>query len=108
MKRNIKKTLSQDLHEAPHHEMASAAHSPWEETPLRGGPTPEEMEGSPDAAEEHAGEDDNGPDDALGLYLRQMGAIPLLNRKEEETLAKRLEHHRQRYRHAALCNWRTL
>jgi RNA polymerase primary sigma factor len=37
-----------------------------------------------------------------------MGAIPLLNRKEEETLAKKLERQRQRYRHAALCNWRTL
>src|SRR5215207_3565063 len=36
----------------------------------------------------------SGPDDALGLYLRQMGAIPLLTRDKEELLAKRLEHHR--------------
>src|SRR5262245_23262265 len=56
-------------------------------------------------AEEHTDED-SGPDDALGLYLRQMGAIPLLSRKEELTLAQKLERQRQRYRHAALYNWR--
>src|SRR5262245_37259486 len=33
----------------------------------------------------------NGPDDALGLYLKQMGAIPLLNRTEELVLAEKLE-----------------
>jgi len=60
------------------------------------------------AAEEPAGENDNGPDDALGLYLRQMGAIPLLNRKEELALAQRLERQRTRYRRCALSNWRTL
>jgi RNA polymerase primary sigma factor len=108
MKRNTKKTLSGELHETPLHEVVSATHHSWEETGLRGGPSADDLEGSPDAAEEHPGEDDSGPDDALGLYLRQMGAIPLLNRKEEETLAKKLEHQRQRYRHAALCNWRTL
>ena len=48
------------------------------------------------------------PDDALGLYLRQMGAIPLLNRDQELALARRLEMRRRRYRHAALVNWRTL
>jgi RNA polymerase primary sigma factor len=42
------------------------------------------------------------------LYLRQMGAIPLLNREQELALAKRLEQKRGRYRHAALSNWRTL
>ncbi len=46
-----------------------------------------------------------GPDDALGLYLRQMGAIPLLNREEELTLAKRLELARTRYRRAVLSSW---
>jgi RNA polymerase primary sigma factor len=51
---------------------------------------------------EHHDADDHGPDDALGLYLREMGAIPLLNRDEELRLAKRLEHARDRYRHAAL------
>src|SRR5262249_51392318 len=50
----------------------------------------------------------NSPDDALGLYLRQMGAIPLLNREQELILARRLEWTRQRYRHAALWSWETL
>jgi RNA polymerase primary sigma factor len=55
-----------------------------------------------------AEEETSGPDDALGLYLRQMGAIPLLNREQELALAVRLEFHRRRYRRAALSNWRTL
>jgi len=62
-------------------------------------------EGQPLAEEE---EDPHAPDDALGLYLRQMGAIPLLSREQELELAKRLEYRRRRYRHAALSNWRTL
>ncbi|NBR04231.1 MAG: RNA polymerase sigma factor RpoD/SigA [Planctomycetes bacterium] len=45
-----------------------------------------------------------GSDDALGLYLRQMGSIPLLNRNEELKLAVSLERHRARYRKAALSN----
>jgi len=45
-----------------------------------------------------------GSDDALGLYLKQMGSIPLLNRKEELKLAVRLERHRSRYRKAVLSN----
>jgi len=53
-------------------------------------------------------EDAHAPDDALGLYLRQMGAIPLLNREQELALAERLELRRRRYRHAAPSNWRTL
>jgi len=57
---------------------------------------------------EEEGEDSHAPDDALGLYLRQMGAIPLLDRKQELALAERLEWRRRRYRHAALSNWRTL
>jgi RNA polymerase primary sigma factor len=63
-------------------------------------------EESGQAAEGEA--DEHAPDDALGLYLRQMGAIPLLNRKQELELAKRLEEKRSRFRHAALCSWRTL
>jgi RNA polymerase primary sigma factor len=57
-----------------------------------------------------AAEDDSSqsPDDTLGLYLRQMGAIPLLNRKQELELAQRLEKARQRYRHAALSSWHVL
>jgi RNA polymerase primary sigma factor len=53
-------------------------------------------------------EESSGPDDALGLYLRQMGAIPLLSREQELALAMRLEHHRRRYRRAALASWRSL
>ena len=57
-----------------------------------------------------AADDDTSqaPDDTLGLYLRQMGAIPLLNRKQELELAQRLEKARQRYRHAALSSWHIL
>jgi RNA polymerase primary sigma factor len=60
------------------------------------------------APEVSAADDSQSPDDALGLYLRQMGAIPLLSRQEELDLAKRLEHARTRYRHAVLCSWETM
>jgi RNA polymerase primary sigma factor len=53
-------------------------------------------------------EDPHAPDDTLGLYLRQMGSIPLLSRQEELELAQRLERARSRYRHAALSSWRVL
>src|SRR5262245_57782202 len=58
-------------------------------------------------AETPAHEDSHqgGADDALGLYLKQMGAIPLLNRDKELALALRLETARARYRRAALFNW---
>jgi RNA polymerase primary sigma factor len=49
-----------------------------------------------------------GADDALGLYLKQMGAIPLLNREAELVLAERLERTRARYRRALLFSWFTL
>ena len=49
-----------------------------------------------------------GSDDALGLYLRQMGSIPLLTRDKEIALAKLLEHHRDRFRRAALLCGRVL
>ena len=54
--------------------------------------------GAPREWRDYAG----GPDDALGLYLRQMGAIPLLTRDKEKSLAQRLEHHRNRFRATAL------
>jgi RNA polymerase primary sigma factor len=60
-------------------------------------------------ASEHtdASADDGGSaaEDALGLYLRQMGAVPLLKRDQEIELAQRLEKLRNRYRRAALSNW---
>ena len=59
----------------------------------------------PAQADEAAQASISGPDDALGLYLRQMGAIPLLSRAEELALAKRLEITRTRFRRAALFNW---
>jgi RNA polymerase primary sigma factor len=65
-----------------------------------------EVEGTAAASEEE--EDPHAPDDALGLYLRQMGAIPLLSRDQELALAERLELKRRRYRHAAMMNWRNL
>src|SRR4051812_38982832 len=46
-----------------------------------------------------------GADDALGLYLKQMGSIPLLSREKELFLARRLEWTRRRYRRALLFNW---
>ena len=47
-------------------------------------------------------ESSHGSDDALGLYLRQMGAIPLLNRANEIEVATRLERARDRFRIATM------
>jgi RNA polymerase primary sigma factor len=65
-------------------------------------------EESPSAAGDKDNDEITGPDDALGLYLRQMGAIPLLSRQQELDLARRLERARTRYRRAALASWRTI
>src|SRR5262245_26111505 len=43
-----------------------------------------------------------GADDTLGLYLRQMGSIPMLKRPAEIEVATRLERVRDRFRFAAL------
>ncbi len=83
-------TLPDDLDDD---EDAEEADAPAARLPTDG-PTAEDAE----AAEEYAG----GPDDALGLYLRQMGAIRLLNRDQEKRLAEALERGRDRFRHAAL------
>jgi RNA polymerase primary sigma factor len=53
-------------------------------------------------ATEEAEEAGHGPDDALGLYLRQMGAIPLLKRADEIEVAQRLERSRNFFRVAAM------
>jgi RNA polymerase primary sigma factor len=50
-------------------------------------------------------EEGTSAEEPLGLYLKQMGSIPLLKRQQELELAQRLEALRQRYRRAALCNW---
>jgi RNA polymerase primary sigma factor len=62
------------------------------------GPSDEALHAEEGAVDEFA----SGPDDALGLYLRQMGAIRLLNRGEEIAIAERLERNRTRFRRAAL------
>ncbi|HTU20676.1 MAG TPA: sigma-70 family RNA polymerase sigma factor [Gemmataceae bacterium] len=89
--------------------------TPWSELPddsfvAEGAEDADEAaaEEEPAAATEFEGEDAHAPDDALGLYLRQMGAIPLLSRDQELALAERLELKRRRYRHAAMMSWRTL
>lgn len=75
----------------------------WQEEDQNDDLLDEEGTSAPASAEE-----DSGFDDALGLYLRQMGAIPLLNREEELTLAVRLEFRRTRFRRAALTSWYAL
>jgi RNA polymerase primary sigma factor len=76
---------------------------------MSGRPFHDNVEDDPevaDKADEGEGEGGlTGPDDALGLYLRQMGAIPLLNRQQELALARQLETARTRYRRAALTSW---
>jgi len=62
-------------------------------------------EPAPHVEDAEAGESaGGGADDALGLYLRQMGAIPLLTRDKELALARRLETARTRFRRAALSS----
>src|SRR5262249_15127901 len=65
---------------------------------------PAEME----PAGTHANEPGPAADDALGLYLQQMGSIPLLTREQEIDLTRRLERLRRRYRRAALWSWSAL
>src|SRR5579883_2869580 len=55
-----------------------------------------------------AAEDDLTVGDTLGMYLKQMGSIPLLKPKQEQELTRRLERSRRRYRHAVLWNWHVL
>jgi RNA polymerase primary sigma factor len=71
----------------------------FEERPV----LPEEL---PVPAEGWEEEGDAG--DALTLYLKEMGAIPLLSREQELDLARRLESARVRYRRAALASWPVL
>src|SRR5438552_11987418 len=66
-------------------------------------PIETEYAAAPEAAAE--GTHHGGADDALGLYLKQMGSIPLLKRDKELALALRLETARTRYRRAVLFNW---
>jgi RNA polymerase primary sigma factor len=84
------------LTEEGHHEGALAA--------------PSEEVSAVEVPHEEVHHDFDGPtaDDALGLYLQQMGNIPLLTRAQELELSQRLEQVRARYRHAVLFNWSVL
>jgi RNA polymerase primary sigma factor len=101
-------------HEAEAEEHPARRETPWSELPDDSFSAEDAEEIEEAATEESAAqneleeEDAHAPDDALGLYLRQMGAIPLLSRDQELALAERLELKRRRYRHAAMMNWRTL
>lgn len=57
-----------------------------------------------EASEGHAEADTVSASEPFGLYLQQMGAIPMLTRQQELELTRRLDQLRGRYRHAALCN----
>jgi len=74
-------------------------HDRWDEDDEQPAATTEESETS---------DGSHSADDALGLYLRQMGAIPLLSREEELALARRLERVRERFRRAAFSCWEIL
>ncbi len=74
-----------------------------DETPA---PTDEQRDEAPfEESPAPAASEEEGGNDALSVYLRQMGAIPLLNREQEIELTGRLDRLRQRYRRAALWNW---
>lgn len=81
---------------------------PYEEDSPRSSAAESSFDAAEYDADESSADNRNAPDDALGLYLRQMGAIPLLNREQELTLARKLELERQRFRRAALWNWLTI
>jgi RNA polymerase primary sigma factor len=67
---------------------------------------PEEESQAP--AEVFAGDSAPSTNDALGMYLQQMGSIPLLGRDQELALTRRLEVLRSRYRHAVLLSWNSI
>lgn len=75
------------------------------ELPLDEGPAADESAAASDVGD---GDSHQGADDSLGLYLRQMGAIPLLTREQELALAQKLETARRRFRRAVLFSWRVL
>jgi RNA polymerase primary sigma factor len=61
-----------------------------------------------EAPREAVSQQDESINDALTVYLKQMGSIPLLSREQEIELTQRLERLRRRYRRAALWNWAIL
>jgi RNA polymerase primary sigma factor len=67
---------------------------------------PEEV--NQDAVRTTVGDDGDALTDSLSIYLKEMGAIPLLGRQEEIELTNRLDRLKRRYRRAALWNWAVL
>src|SRR5262245_50153537 len=55
-----------------------------------------------------AGGEGHALDDALTIYLKQMGAIPMLRADQEQRLVRRLDTARRRYRRAVLSTWHAL
>jgi|694.fasta_scaffold26289_9 RNA polymerase primary sigma factor len=92
----------------------SSESTSWDDLVPRDVDLPDDLAGGVDAGEAAAVPLENqegeatGADDALGLYLRQMGAIPLLTRDQELAMASRLEVKRGRYRRAILMCPRTI
>jgi len=92
----------------------SSESTSWDDLVPRDVDLPDDLAGGVDAGEAAAVPLENqegeatGADDALGLYLRQMGAIPLLTRDQELAMASRLEVQRGRYRRAILMCPRTI
>ena len=103
MKRNIKRKGPQP---APRRQ--PDLFNPWDEevsAEHTAAPHPDVAAEDEAATEETHTDDDVQAADALGLYLKQMGSVPLLNRDEEAELTTRLVRLRDRYRHAALWSW---
>jgi len=102
----ISRSWRDETHEAP--EAVEAVAAPQVQPP----PLVEDLDDDSDFLDEEVeatpADDSHGADDALGLYLRQMGAIPLLNRAQELALARRLETARRRFRRAVLSSGRIL
>jgi RNA polymerase primary sigma factor len=110
---SIRRRTLPDLSDTPDAERLAAAREPADahEPPLvedlDADDDVEPADGSEparDETESEVPESGGAADDALGLYLRQMGAIPLLTRDQELHLARRLETARKRFRRAALSS----